>query len=92
MKQCQTRGYREVWSWKELLITNSEPPVGCGWCVAREWLIYCFADLTGCFLLQHDSMNFLRTAAHRYSTMNVSRLSTECSPFTQAVVSSMRKL
>lgn len=39
MKQCQTRGYREVWSWRELLITNSEPPVGCGWCVAHMWLM-----------------------------------------------------
>ncbi|CAG8128569.1 unnamed protein product [Penicillium olsonii] len=37
-------------------------------------------------------MNLFRTAARRYSTMNVSKLSTECSPFTQAVVTSMRKL
>lgn len=70
-------------------ITNSEPPV-CGWWVARV----CGSSplqLT-LFYSVYDSMNFIRTAARRYSTMNASKLSLDCSPFTQAVVTSMRKL
>ncbi|CAG8154202.1 unnamed protein product [Penicillium nalgiovense] len=37
-------------------------------------------------------MNFLRAATRRYSVMSASMISSECSPFTNAVVSSMRKL
>ncbi|KAJ5871494.1 uncharacterized protein N7529_003847 [Penicillium soppii] len=37
-------------------------------------------------------MNFLRTAARRFSTMDLPGSSVQCSPFTQAVVTSMRKL
>ncbi|CAG8906461.1 unnamed protein product [Penicillium egyptiacum] len=37
-------------------------------------------------------MNFLRAATRRFSVMSVPMMSSECSPFTNTVVSSMRKL
>ncbi|KAJ5961805.1 hypothetical protein N7501_006746 [Penicillium viridicatum] len=75
-------------------ITNSELPVGCGWW-ARVWLSIIFRRLA---LLRSStcwsrlSMNFLRAATRRYSAMSTPMRSSECSPFTNVVVSSMRKL
>lgn len=78
------------------LITNSEPPVGCGWWVARVVARYhfsvCLALLLGLQLVGCLSMNFLRVATRRYSAMSTPMRSSECSPFTNVVVSSMRKL
>lgn len=75
------------------LITNSEPPVRCGWCVhVCGSLSFSLAVLQGYLQVERLSMNFLRAATRRYSVMSASMISSECSPFTNAVVSSMRKL
>ncbi|KAJ6162983.1 hypothetical protein N7497_002962 [Penicillium chrysogenum] len=75
------------------LITNSEPPVRCGWCVhVCGSLSFSVAVLQGYLQVERLSMNFLRAATRRYSVMSASMISSECSPFTNAVVSSMRKL
>ena len=75
------------------LITNSEPPVRCGWCVhVCGSLSFSLPVLQGYLQVERLSMNFLRAATRRYSVMSASMIFSECSPFTNAVVSSMRKL